>query len=518
MTYKKKSDVPELIKSWKAIVEKESGSEIHSFRTDGGGELCSGDFEKWMREQGIIHEVTPAHTPEMNGVSERLNRTLVESIRAMLDEADMSPNWWAEALMTANYVKNRSPTNRLGPSTTPYEAYKDHKPDLSHLRVFGSKVWVHVPKANRKKLDDKAVQGRFVGYGSTPSLYRVAIGNRVSIYRDVRFEEINPSEDSVVLRLPGVELENITPRHAVDTRIDESVGPDQDENDSPEEPENLAEEEEEIAPIASSSGSATPARTFPKRSNRGLAERFDDLSFPLGRREKYRRVNVDIPVPTTYLDAVGGPQCDKWKASMDEEIASINENNTWILVPDHGQKTVKCRWVYTKKLDGRFKSRLVAKGYTQRHGIDYTETFAPVCRMATHRVMLSLVAFLGLDLDQMDVVTAFLNGLLSETIYMELPDGYKVKGMICRLLRSLYGLKQSPRLWYQRLDSFLLSLGFKRSTADPCLYVRGKCWIAIHVDDLSIAGERHEIDLVKDYLSNEFKMKDLGTMKTFLGL
>ena len=111
-----------------------------------------------------------------------------------------------------------------------------------------------------------------------------------------------------------------------------------------------------------------------------------------------------------------------------------------------------------------------------------------------------------------------MNSLLSETIYIELLDKYKVKDIIYRLLRSLYRLKQLLRLWYQRLNSFLLSLGFKRSITDLCLYVQGKCWIAIHVDDLSIAREQHKIDLVKDYLSNEFKMKDLGTIKTFLGL
>jgi hypothetical protein len=160
----------------------------------------------------------------------------------------------------------------------------------------------------------------------------------------------------------------------------------------------------------------------------------------------------------------------------------------------------------------------VVKGFTQEYGVDYTETFAPVTKFSTLRALFSLVTFHDLELQQMDVVTAFLNGDLEEEIFMELPEGYQQKGMVYRVLKSLYGLKQSSRQWYQKLDNFLISLGFKRSAADPCLYIRNKCWIAVYVDDLSIAGSLKEVDLLKDYLQDKFKMKDLGDLKNFLGL
>jgi hypothetical protein len=138
-------------------------------------------------------------------------------------------------------------------------------------------------------------------------------------------------------------------------------------------------------------------------------------------------------------------------------------------------------------------------------------------------LLLAITAFYGLEILQMDVITAFLNGGLSETIYMDLPEGYEQVGVICRLLRSLYGLKQSPRQWYQRLDSYLISLGFRRSVADPCLYIRGtnpknSCYVAVYVDDLAIIGPLDQATQLQDYLAAEFKMKNLGNLKNFLGV
>ena len=203
-------------------------------------------------------------------------------------------------------------------------------------------------------------------------------------------------------------------------------------------------------------------------------------------------------LPQTYQEAIRSPQHKDWKAAIDREMDSILENKTWKVVPNTGQKTIKCRWVFTRKSDGRFKARLVAKGFTQVYGVDYTETFAPVVKWTTIQLLLLIAALFGLELVQMDVVTAFLYGDLDELIFMDLPPGYEQAGMICQLLQSLYRLKQSPCQWYQKLHAFLISLGFRQSSADLCFYIcstdsRKACYVAVYVDDLAIAGPLDQV-------------------------
>jgi hypothetical protein len=155
-------------------------------------------------------------------------------------------------------------------------------------------------------------------------------------------------------------------------------------------------------------------------------------------------IAINDSIPNNYQKAIQSPQHLDWKAAMDREMGSILENKTWKVVSNTGQKTVKCRWVFTCKDDGQFKARLVAKGYSQMYSVDYTETFALVVKWNTIWVLFALAAFYNLELFQMDAITAFLNRDLDEVIYMDLPKGYEQVGMICRLLKSLYGLKQSP--------------------------------------------------------------------------
>jgi hypothetical protein len=154
----------------------------------------------------------------------------------------------------------------------------------------------------------------------------------------------------------------------------------------------------------------------------------------------------------------------------------LQENKTWKVVPyDENMKPLESRWVFKrKKIDGKmgYKARLVAKGFSQRPGVDYMETFAPVSKFSSLRTFLATVAFFDLELDLMDFVTAFLNGDLDVRIHMKLPEGFEKPGYVAQLLKCLYGLKQSPRRWYQKLHAFLLSIGFTSSSADPCLYFK----------------------------------------------
>ena len=219
---------------------------------------------------------------------------------------------------------------------------------------------------------------------------------------------------------------------------------------------------------------------------------------------------------------------------MDEEMTSLHQNQTWKLIPlPKDKKAIGCKWVYAKKEGApgkdsiRYKARLVAKGYAQKEGIDYNEVFSPVVKHASIRILLALVAQFDLELVQLDVKTAFLHGTLDEEIYMSQPDGFKVPGhenWACKLSKSLYGLKQSPRQWYKRFDSFMINQKYTRSQFDHCVYFRKLqdgtfVYLLLYVDDMLIASKnKREIDRLKAQLSSEFEMKDLGEAKKILGM
>ncbi|KAJ9535774.1 hypothetical protein OSB04_un001074 [Centaurea solstitialis] len=237
-----------------------------------------------------------------------------------------------------------------------------------------------------------------------------------------------------------------------------------------------------------------------------------------------------VAIPNSVQEALADP---KWKNAMNEEMSSLQKNATWDLTDlPPGKRTVGCRWIYTVKYkaDGsieRYKARLVAKGYTQTHGIDYTETFAPVAKINTVRVLLSLAANLDWPLRQFDVKNAFLHGDLSEEVYMDPPPGCVMtenqKNKVCKLKKSLYGLKQSPRAWFGRFTKAMKSFGFNQSNADHTLFLKRKhnkiTALIVYVDDMVVTGDDpDEQTALQNYLSREFEMKDLGPLKYFLGI
>ncbi|MCO5577570.1 hypothetical protein L7F22_031401 [Adiantum nelumboides] len=164
---------------------------------------------------------------------------------------------------------------------------------------------------------------------------------------------------------------------------------------------------------------------------------------------------------------------------MKRELFSIAKNKTWELLPlPEGRKPLPCKWVNKKKITSNiesYKARLVAKGFKQEYGVNFQELFSPVVKMTTLRMLFALVATKDMELDQMDVITAFLHGDLEEEIYMQQPKGFVQKGkeyLVWKLLKSLFGLKQSSRQWYHKFDAFMRSLDYKRGNEDPCLYVK----------------------------------------------
>ena len=231
---------------------------------------------------------------------------------------------------------------------------------------------------------------------------------------------------------------------------------------------------------------------------------------------------------------MGSEYASRWAQAMMDEWQSLIDNETWDLVDSstvpNDHSVLKGKWVFKVKRgrDGkitRFKARWVVKGYLQQYGLDYDQTFAAVVKPVAFRILFALAAYHDLDVDQMDVATAFLNGVIDQLIYVELPTGFESPGRVCKLKKSLYGLKQSPRLWYKRLAEALLErLGLVRMHADNGVFVTKEgingLIITSWVDDINLFAPKDSghIARAKKKLSAAFKMVDMGPVSYYLGL
>ena len=497
---KRKDQVFEQFLEWKALVEKSTGRKLKALRTDNGGEYTSAEFEAYLKK-GVRHELTVPKTPEQNGVAERMNRTLVETTRSMLADSKLPPKVWAEALSTAVYLRNRSPTKSVE-GMTPFEAWMGEKPNVEHLRTFGCVVYAHVAKDERKKLDVKTRKCIFLGYGTETKGYRLYDPKRARVFysRDVVFNE----------RKRGIEKETSSLQEENHYVTIECLSNEEPVDEDTGEPSQSINEE--------------PAEPVLRRSAR---ERQPTDFYGA-------RVNIASEVvnePASMTEALASPDKEKWIDAMEMEMESLHKNEVWDLVKlPKDRKAVGSKWVFKLKVgpDGlvqRYKARLVAQGFSQKHGFDYDETFYPVVRFESLRTVIALAVQNGLKLPQMDVTTAFLNGELEEEVYMKQPEGFAAKGqedLVCKLKRSIYGLKQSPRCWNSALDNQLKKMGFVQAKGDSCLYMASEgemFMVAVYVDDIILAGKSNKrIAEVKQNLAKQFQVKDIGELHYFLGL
>ena len=279
-------------------------------------------------------------------------------------------------------------------------------------------------------------------------------------------------------------------------------------------------------PLSEPSGSSVPP---PPRKP---TNEEDDLGEMYSARFFNRIIAAAAPainIPKQYRDVLRLPKEEqkKWHEAMHEEIKSLQQRNVWELVDlPSNRQPIKGRWVYAVKSDGRIKARFVAKGFTQIFGIDFEETFSPVARFETVRLLLSLAALEDWEIEALDVKTAFLYGELDEEIYMEQPEGFKVKGAetkVCRLRKAIYGLKQAALQWNKALHQSLLDMGFQRIHSDPGVYVHFHdndiILLVIYVDDSLFMGSnpRYLFQKKKEFMT-KWECRDLGAAKEYLGM
>ncbi|GJX40899.1 retrovirus-related pol polyprotein from transposon TNT 1-94, partial [Tanacetum coccineum] len=487
---------------YKTEVENQLGKKIKVVRSDRVGEYVA-PFAELCAKHGIRHEFTAPYSPQQNGIAERKNRTLKEMVTAMLISSGMSQDMWGEAILTATYLLNKIP--RKEKEETPYELWMGRKPSYQYLRVWGCLAKVAVPTPKAQKIGPKSVDCIFIGYAKKSTAYRFIVHE--SKNPDIQKNTIMESRNASF-------FENIFPCLSKGTgsssRLDDKVVQDKrqrDDNDLQDERQDQTDEEE----------------VEPRRSKRARNEKSfgpDFVSFMVENE------------PTSYREAVTSSEGQQWREAIKSEIESILQNHTWELVDlPPGCKPLGYKWIFKKKMkaDGTFdkyKARLVIKGYRQREGLDYFDTYSPVTRITSIRMILVIAALRNLEVHQMFVKTAFLNGDLEEEIYMNQPEGFIAlgqEGKIYRLVKSLYGLKQAPKQWHQKFDHTMLESGFKINECGKYVYVKdtssGYVILCLYVNDMLIIGSNDKmIKSTKDMLKSKFNKKDMGLADVILGI
>ncbi|KAL5842405.1 hypothetical protein ACOSQ3_013008 [Xanthoceras sorbifolium] len=523
---KTKDQVLGVFKQFHASVERQTGKKLKCIRTDNGGEYI-GPFHAYCIEHGIRHQTTPPKTPQLNGLAERMNRTLMERVRCLLSHAKLPKTFWGEALNTVVHVLNLSPCIPLK-MDVPKRVWSGNDVSYDHLRVFGCKTFVHIPKDERSKLDAKTRQCIFVGYGQDQFGYRFydPVHKKLVRSRDAVFVEDQTIED-IDKDVPSTngdstDLELVPPTPVPRQVGDEGQVDEPDEDDAPIEVGSEDGEYDVHQPTPTPVASPIPLRRSER--TRQPSTRYSANEYVL---------LTDGGEPENFEEAMDDESKQKWIEAMQDEMKSLHENKTFELVKlPKGKKALKNKWVFRIKHEEhsshpRFKARLVVKGFSQRKGIDFDEIFSPVVKMTSIRAVLGLAASLDLEVEQMDVKTAFLHGDLEEEIYMEQPEGFKQKGnedYVCRLKKSLYGLKQAPRQWYKKFESVMGEQGYKKTTSDHCVFVQkfsddDFIVLLLYVDDMLIVGRNvSRINSLKKQLSKSFAMKDLGPAKQILGM
>ncbi|GJR34289.1 retrotransposon protein, putative, ty1-copia subclass [Tanacetum coccineum] len=423
-------------------------------------------------------------------------------VRSMISQTTLPKSFWDYALQTAARILNMVTTKKV--DKTPYEIWHGQAPKLSCLKVWGCEALVKRDTLTKpEKLDPRSFRCIFVGYPKETMGYYPS-ENEVFISQNVEFFE----NDLIDLKASGsmkdlelIQEEDTNP--SVDTSLDHE-----------EDDQEIDEPQSDIIPIRRS--------TRIRRPTDRLCLYIDAEEHKLG----------DLGEPANYKAALLDPESKKWLDAMNVEMQSMKDNDVWVLVElPPNARTVGSKWLFKKKIDMDgavyvFKARLVAKGFTQTYGVDYEETFSSVADIRAIRILIAIVAYYDYEIWQMDVKNAFLNRHLSEEVYMEQPEGFvnlKYPNHVCKLKRSIYGLKQASRQWNKRFDDEIKKFDFTQNPDESCVYQKASgSYVAIlilYVDDILLMGNNIPmLQDVKSYLGRSFTMKDLGDAAYILGI
>ncbi|KAG8484033.1 hypothetical protein CXB51_023002 [Gossypium anomalum] len=560
-----KSQAIDCFGQFQKMVFTQFGKTIKQFQSDWGGEFRA--FSSALANQGILHRVTCPHTSEQNGVAERKHRHIVETGLTLLAQANLPMDYWGYAFCSAVHLINRLPTSVLE-GKTPFQCLFGREPTYDHLRVFGCCCFPYLRRFGKHKLEFRSQPSTFLGYSPRHKGYFcLTPDGKVIVSRHVVFDEnrfLFPLSPTLGNKLPlntTTYVPVVRPLIPTEVRLDPVSGVevpvDSHSADS------LQSDSFATVPVDSHSADSLQSDSFATggvslhRSNSRsiIPEEAPSTTIfpseppdvpPVPATNTHKMVtrskagifkpkalcaeNVEAE-PCSVEEALAHPD---WRLAVQNEFDALLANSTWELssLPP-GRKAIGCKWLFKikKNPDGtinRRKARLVAKGCSQVPGCDFKETFSPVVKPATIRAILSVAVTKEWHLRQVDVNNAFLNGDLTDDVYMQQPPGYEQTGpngerLVCRLTKALYGLRQAPRAWFDKLKQFLVSASFTMSISDASLFVRSSSdhilYVLVYVDDIVITGSSvDEINCFVQQLHNMFALKDMGELHYFLGI
>ncbi|GJZ90439.1 putative RNA-directed DNA polymerase [Tanacetum coccineum] len=582
---KHKSEASKRLMDFHKMVEVQFEKQIKRIRCDNGGEFTSNNMLNFYNEKGILLETTCPHTPQQNGVVERKHRHLLETARALMFDANLPKQFWGECILTAAYVINRLPSKVIK-NKTPFELLFNQKPDYEFLRVFGCLAYFTNTNTKGDKFEERGKPRVFLGYLSGTKGYKILDleTRKIIVSRNVNFyeqkfpfkniEEINKDciEEPIICHDCHCHDEPILAQNKEQNPMEQDPQMDHDQTNEPNGPHETDDGDEtgqindegqpnndEFERNESNEGAEAQAETRPTRT-RTQPSRFKDfvvqvppsvkhptstsnqvtstVRYPISNFVSYDKFSTNHKAFLAAITNNDEPKCFKqaaqdarWREAMQKEVKALEKNGTWTLeyLPE-GKRAIDSKWVYKIKFKPngeveRYKARLVAKGFTQMEGVDYHDTFAPVAKLVTVRTLLAIAVKRDWIIHQLDVNNAFLHGDLDEEVYMKIPQGFSNDNetRVCRLRKSLYGLKQASRNWYHKFTTFLRSLNFRQSKADHSLFIyeAGSIMVVvlIYVDDVIITGNNlTKIQETKKQLDGEFNIKDLGLLKYFIGM
>lgn len=513
---KRKSESFEKFLEFKNHIELQTKVKIKSIRSDNGTEYTDQRFNDFCIKSGIKHEFSIPHHPSSNGVSERKMRTLIESARSLLLSGNLSLKFWPFAIITSNYARNRSPCSSIK-FEIPFSKFFNKPIQINDLVPFGQDVIFNDSPNTKTKFSSNGRRGIIVGYPTNQK--------GILVYSD---GEIISSRDYYLAK--------------------DSVGlPDRDEESSLnnyeiEPAEQFIDYDLTDDLISNTNVKINSVLKFEETDDKIIIDVLDKtpntIDLDPSPIEFYSKIILNKRVfnikfsftPSSYHEAIRSNEREHWLRAMLEEINQLESNDTWSLVElPQGKKLLRGMWCFKVKLNPdftieRYKARWVAKGYTQTHGLDYDLTYSPVIRSETMNLIFSLSTHLKLKLYHLDVKNAYLNGPVEEQIYVQQPIGFQhcdYPNYVCKLNKSLYGLKQSARNWNIYLSELLIANNFSQMKSDLCLF---KCnsplmIVGVYVDDLIVACNK-ECDL-QDLINNlnkKIQITNKGELSYFLGL
>ncbi|KAD3336888.1 hypothetical protein E3N88_32407 [Mikania micrantha] len=495
---------------------------IRIIRTDNGTEFKNHNMENFCNLRGIVQQLSAPYVPQMNGVAKRKNRTLIEAARTMLADSSLPVQFWNEAIANACYTLNRVMIVKRHGKTC-FELLHNRKPNLKDLEPFGASCTM-LKKHEQGKFNEKVEEGYFLGY-NTPNkrVYNRSTQNVEEWYHvDVQRYSMPPPGKGPdwMFDYSGLfDSFNMPPMYSDEDVAVQMLCDAQNAPDEPVQPSSTSTPTVQTNDDSSDIDDILIQPAAPGPDVDDLVPDLEDLNLnnldpqvevpphPVGRinrihpQENIIGSPLDGVEPRTVTEAL---KEESWVDAMQEELLQFKKLGVWKLVDrPKGAKVIGTRWVLWCKKDDhgiivRNEARLVVQGFRQIEGLDYNEVFAPVARLEAIRIFLAYASFKKFKVYQMDVKSAFLHGVISETVYVSQPSGFEDplhRDQVYKLDKALYGLHQAPRAWYETLSTHLLNNGFRRGVIDCTLFIHEKdgdlLLVQVYVNDI-IFGERND--------------------------